>query len=100
MRPEACPMSSNAYLDAQFVKAEIAKLIEAYPELADDETLRADMIEGETDAVRIIERLLSAKLDDDSMVSAVKDRQEAIAARRARYERASEAKKQLIRSIM
>lgn len=88
------------YLDAQFVKAEIAKLIEAFPDLAEDETLRADMIEGETNAARIIERLLSAKLDDDTMAAAAKERQDDIATRRERFERASEAKKSLIRSIM
>ena len=88
------------YLDANFVKAEIAKLIEANPELAEDDTLREDMINGETNATRIIERALAEQQGAEMMVGAVKAREIDLAARRGRYERKSEAMRSLIKSIM
>jgi hypothetical protein len=88
------------FLDAGFVKAEIAKLIEAYPELADDESLRADTIEGQTEALRIIERALAERQDAEMLAGAVKAREEELYARRGRFERKAEAMKTLIKSIM
>lgn len=88
------------YLDAAFVKAEIAKLIAANPDLAEDESLRADMIDGETNATRIIERALAEQQGAEMMVGAVKAREIDLAARRGRYERKSEAMRSLIKSIM
>jgi hypothetical protein len=88
------------YLDANFVKAEIAKLIAANPELADDEALREDMIAGETNATRIIERALEEQQGAEMMVGAIKAREIDIVARRGRYERKSEAMRSLIKSIM
>jgi hypothetical protein len=88
------------YLDANFVKAEIAKLLHTNPELAEDETLRFDMIDGETNATRIIERALAEQQGAEMMVGAVKAREIDLAARRGRYERKSEAMRSLIKSIM
>lgn len=88
------------HLDANFVKAEIAKLIAAYPELADDESLRADTIEGQTNALRIIERALAERQDADMLAGAIKAREEELFARRGRFERKAEAMKALIKSIM
>lgn len=88
------------FLDAAFVKAEIGKLLAEYPELEDDEALRADVIEGETDAMRIIERALNEQREAETMVGAIKAREIDIAARRSRYERKSDAMRQLIRAVM
>lgn len=93
-------MDNYLYLDVTFVKAEIAKLLHANPELEEDETLRFDMIEGETNATRIIERALAEQQDAEMMVGAVKAREIDLAARRGRYERKSEAMRSLIKSIM
>lgn len=88
------------YLDAQFVKAEIAKLIEAYPELAGDETLRADMIEAETNAKRIIERAMEERQYAEMMAGAIKARIADMSARHGRFARKSEAMKLLARNVM
>ena len=88
------------YLDAQFVKAEIAKLVEAYPELAEDETLRADMIEAETNATRIIERALVERNEAEALAGAIKAREIDLCARRGRFERKSEAMRWLIKAVM
>lgn len=88
------------HLDAQFVKAEIAKLVEAHPELADDEALRLDTIEGETNAYRIIERALEQRQEAEMMAGAVQVRLVEMSERQGRFVRKSEAMKSLIKSIM
>jgi hypothetical protein len=93
-------MDRYLYLDANEVKAEIGKLMAAYPELADDETLRADVIEGETSAFRIVERALTERREAETLALAIKEREAALATRRARFERKSEAMKKLIVTVM
>jgi hypothetical protein len=88
------------HLDANFVKAEIGRLIEAYPELAEDESLRADTIEGETNAFRVIERALLERQEAEMIAGAIKAREIDLAARRGRYERKSDAMRSLIRNVM
>lgn len=80
-----------AIIDA--CKREIALLIQANPDLADDEELRADMIEGETGLHRIIGRLIRAKVEAEAMASAIGQIQSEYAQRKARYEaKATDAK--------
>ncbi|RTM07449.1 MAG: hypothetical protein EKK31_11865 [Hyphomicrobiales bacterium] len=88
------------FLDAAFVKAEIGKLLAEYPELEEDEALRIDTIEGETDALRIIQRALDEQREAETMVGAIRAREIDIAARRGRYERKSDAMRQLIKAVM
>jgi hypothetical protein len=40
------------------IEREIERLLIDYPELAEDETLRADMIDGETDAKAVLSRIV------------------------------------------
>ncbi len=93
-------MSANLYLDANFVKAEVAKLISENPELAEDDVLRADAIEGETDAYKIVEKALDEQRNSEEMASAIKSREADMEARRFRFERRAEAMRQLIKSIL
>lgn len=91
---------TRLHMDAKYVRAEIERLVAAYPELAEDEDLRLDTIDGETDLTRVIERALAEKLDADAMAAAVKERADALAERRSRYERKAEAMKELIMGLM
>lgn len=93
-------MSNFIQVDIAAFKAHVADLLAAYPELAEDDELRADMFEGETDMVPLVTRLLKRKLDADVMASAIKERKADIAERQARYERQSEGYKSLIKSVM
>lgn len=90
----------NLFVSGQFVKAEIAKLIEQFPELKDDDDLRADAIEGETDAHALILDALQARQDAQTMVGAIKARQDDLQARRGRFERKAEAMSSLIKNVM
>lgn len=88
------------FLDARFVKAEIAKLVEANPELADDETLRSDMVEAETGADKLLSRIVSEKVEADTMAEAVDLQIKEKIARRDRFRRKSDAMRLLAKSIM
>lgn len=93
---------SNPYLflDANFTKAEIAKLLETYPELAEDEQLRVDAIEGETDAYKILEKALDEKHDAEATMEGIGIRMQHLQERAGRFMRKSEAMKALIKAIM
>lgn len=91
---------SNVHLDARFLKTEIARLLEAYPELAEDEQLRADTLEGETNVVPFISHILSQRQDAVSMQEAIAARIGELSERRDRYGRRADALKSLIQSVM
>lgn len=93
-------MSGYLQVDITAFKAHVAELLSTYPELAEDEDLRADMIDGETELVPLVDRILRMKLDADTMAAAVKARKAEIAERQARYERKADGAKALIKSLM
>lgn len=86
--------------DAATVKAHITNLLAAYPELAEDDDLRADMFEGETDFNKIVARCLNDRQEAETMASAVKARISDLSDRMKRYERKSAAMKSLILDMM
>jgi hypothetical protein len=87
-------------LDAQTIERQINALMEAYPELAEDEALRADMIEGETDLMSVMRRVLDHQQEAASMVEAMKSRKTDLAERMSRYERRSDAMRALMLNLM
>lgn len=93
-------MSKFVFKDAEVVKAEINRLLTVHPDIAEDVELLADSIEGETGLYEILEKALSARQEADMMVSAIKDRETALEARRKRYEAQSAAYKSLMLSLM
>lgn len=86
--------------DAANVKAAIADMMAQFPELADDETLRADMFEAEADLNRVIDKAIREKLDADTMAAAIKERVSDLSERKRRQERRAEAMKGLVKSLM
>lgn len=93
-------MSKFVFKDAEVVKAEINRLLTVHPDIAEDVELLADSIEGETGLYEILEKALSARQEADMMVSAIKEREAALEARRKRYEAQSAAYKALMLSLM
>jgi hypothetical protein len=71
-------------------------LMAAYPELADDEILRRDMIEGETDMVTFLRILEDKRREAAAMTSAIELRMDELQSRCARFARRDEA----IRAMM
>lgn len=91
---------SNLQLDAQWIRGEISRLFEACPELAEDDDLRLDMIEGETGALEFISRALSQRLEAVTMEKAIAARMADMGERKARYGRKADVLKGLIQSVM
>lgn len=88
------------YVDAQSVKAQIVDLLSVFPELADDEELKLDTLEGETELFAIASRALEARQSALSMAEAIKSRMADLNERKARFEKKSDAMKRLIQSLM
>lgn len=86
--------------DAKAVRAQISALLIHYPDIADDADLMADMIEGETDLHRILERALNARQEALTMATAIKEREAAMEERRQRYERQADGIKKIIQMLM
>jgi hypothetical protein len=82
------------------IERQIEDLIASYPELAEDETLRADMIDGETDATKILSRIVNRMREAEEMVSAIIKRKNDLDARAARFDRQAEAMRSLAFRIM
>lgn len=87
-------------LDPAFVQLEISQLLAAYPELAEDEVLRADMVEGSTDAhaflsevVRRIQAAAATQLGIKAYVAELRERSD-------RLERREEALRGLAFKVM
>lgn len=90
----------NAQFEISQLKASIESLITAYPELAEDEVLRADMFEGSTNINNVLSTLVDKALDAATTQDAIALRQKDLAARKARYGKQEEALKGFMLSIM
>lgn len=91
-------MNLRAEIDA--LNATISNLILSYPEMQDDDQLRADMFEGCTNLNEVLATLLDMSQGAKAMAQAVKFRMDDIAARKARYERQEEGFRTLMQSVM
>lgn len=91
---------SNIVLTADNLAHEIDNLMAAYPELADDEELRADMLEGETGLHDVLKRIVRARQFAKANGEAIKTVKADLDARKARYERKAEAMTALALRLM
>ena len=91
-------------MDMRFELSELQHQIETllvqFPELADDEQLRADTFEGETDINAVLAKLVDMSQEAASMADAIKARAAELTARRTRYENKEDAMRSLIRHVM
>ena len=82
--------------DVANLEAEFASLLLSFPELADDETLRADVLEGETNFHAVLTRIVNSERDADSLAKAVAGRISDLQARKSRAERRKDAMRGLM----
>jgi hypothetical protein len=87
-------------IDLALVEREIADLLGAYPEIAEDEQLRADMVEGSTSISTLLEILLTAERDAADMQGALSSRIEDAKARKDRFKRRQEGAKKMMQRLM
>lgn len=90
----------NLYADIQALRNTMDALFLEFPELADDEQFRADVMEGETAINDVLARLVNVSRDAETMAEAVKARKLEIGERQSRFERKAEAARKLILSVM
>jgi len=87
-------------IDVGYLGQQIDRIIAAYPELQEDEALRADVLEGETELNEVVSRVLDHALEAESMAEAIKGRMGFMSERKARYDRRAEAMRGLIKDLM
>lgn len=86
--------------DIETLKVQISLLLDQNPELATDNDLRADMLEGSTDLHKIMERLLTEERQSGEMVDAIKERIEKLAVRRAMFRARQASLRDIMMGIM
>ena len=93
-------MADYLTMDAAKLASEIRFMLTAYPDLVDDEELRLDTLEGETDFNRIMSRLVRVRNEKlaaaDGLAGYIGDLSE----RKARQVRGAEGVKALMLSLM
>lgn len=86
--------------DADRLRTEIEYLLSQYPELADDDVLRADMLDGSTDIREILTGLHRTYEDTKALIDGTAGRLEDLAARRARFRQRNEFIRDLMQRIL
>jgi hypothetical protein len=86
--------------DADALRRTIERLLLDYPELADDEVLRADMLDGSTDIGDILTSLIHTIQDATALKEGTKARLDELKARGERFTRRTEFVRALIFKIM
>lgn len=87
-------------LDAGIIQQQVANLLVSSPELADDEILRADMIEGETDAFSFLSRVVRMIGDAEALAGGTAQYISDLRERQARVERRIEGLRSLAFKVM
>lgn len=87
-------------LDAKYVQDEITALLLAHPELAEDDVLRADGIEGQTGAFEFLSGIVRKIGSTKTLAKATADYADELKGRKDRLERREQALRSLIMKIM
>lgn len=87
-------------LDPNIIRQQIANLLLQNPELSEDEILRADMIEGETDAFDFLRMVERQRQEAASMAGAIASNTAELGLRQERFERREKAMRALMFKIM
>jgi GTP1/Obg family GTP-binding protein len=82
------------------IERQYTTLLAEFPELADDEELRADVLEGETDLHSVLGRLVNGVEWAKCIVEAIEARRKELAERVDRYERRTKAYRAMIERVM
>ena len=91
---------SYVFNDARIVRNQIEALKALYPEITEDADLLVDVLEGETNLDRVLEKLVDFVRDAETMTAAVKARKDEIAERQKRFERQAESGRKIIQQLM
>lgn len=87
-------------LDPQVIQQQIANLLLQYPELQEDEILRADSIEAETEAFDFLANIVRRIEDTTALEDGANARIKELSERKTRFERRTEALRALAFKVM
>jgi hypothetical protein len=82
------------------VQLQVSSLLCDFPELAEDEILRADMIEGSTDLFLLLSQIEEQRQEAVAFVEALNLRIAGIEERKARFERRDKALRKVLFSLL
>jgi hypothetical protein len=85
---------------ANTLRLEIEALLREFPDLADDEILRADMLEGETDIREIVTSVNRMMEDAKALRDGTVARLDELASRKGRFQQRMDFGRELIRKIL
>jgi hypothetical protein len=91
-------MSINFKIDD--LTTQLNSLMAEFPELEDDEQLRADVLEGETDIAEVMERIWSVECEAKGFIAGIAERQKDMAERKSRYAHKVEAMRRLMLLVL
>ena len=91
---------SRIDLDVHFLEQEISNLVASYPEMQDDDALKADMISGEFDVESVMARVMSHLFEAEEMLDGMKPRFEDLSERKKRWERRKEFCRALAQRVL
>jgi hypothetical protein len=86
--------------DADHIRQQIANLLAAHPELIEDDVLRADMIEGATDAHEFLRSVERRRREAAAFAGAIEGEIADLEARQHRYERREKAMRTLMFKVL
>lgn len=79
---------------------QIKALLQEYPEIADDEQLWLDTLEGSTELHQVVQKLFNHVAECEMMASAIGDRAKKLGERKARMEKNASMGRTMIHNIM
>lgn len=91
---------SRIDLDVHILEQEIANLTASFPELLEDEALRADVIEGQLDVESVMTRVMSHLFEAEEHLAGMKPRFEDLSERKKRWERRKEFCRALAQRVL
>lgn len=94
------PKNENIMLDVQLIELEIQRLIEEFPDLAEDADLRADMVEGSTAAYDVLDRILTKMRESEADAGAIGERLNRLSARQNAADKRALAMRRLALRLM
>lgn len=93
-------IGNNPHLDVQLIEIEIERLLEECPDLADDDDLRADMIEGSTAAYDVLDRILTKYREAEADGVGIVERIDRLSTRKVAADRRAAAMRRLALRLM
>lgn len=93
-------MTDPIRLDANAILQQITGLLLEYPDLADDEVLRADMVEGSTELSDFLRRLERDRQENEAHATALDEVIRTMKLRKCRMERRDEAMRALALKLL